>query len=162
MDIQGYLLDKYNWISLMDMWLGYLWICLDITWISSVDIFSWIYLKRYPICPKISKRYPFISNNIQQYPKISKDIQWGELPDVGTLCRGRCCWSLASHLDEHLDCLKQPFLADYAWRRRDALQLFHSCLPIHNDLHIHHLFFQHSDGKDGSLGQHSKTQYHDS
>jgi hypothetical protein len=79
LDILGYFLDEYQWISLMDMWLGYLWICLDISRISPVDIFSWISLKDILFCPKISKRYPFISNDIQRYPEISK---WGELPDV--------------------------------------------------------------------------------
>ncbi len=75
LDILGYFLDKYEWISLMDMWLGYLWICLDISRISPVDIFSWISLQDILFCPKISKRYPFISNNIQRYPEISRDIQ---------------------------------------------------------------------------------------
>ncbi len=53
------------------MWLGYIGICLDILWISSVDIFSWKCLKDILFFPKISKRYPFISNDIQRYPEIS-------------------------------------------------------------------------------------------
>ena len=74
-DILGYFLDKFQWISLMDMWLGYLWIYWDISWISPVDIFSWISLKDILFCPKISKRYPFISFHIQRYPDISNHIQ---------------------------------------------------------------------------------------
>ena len=59
----------------MDMWLGYLWICLDISWISPVDIFSWIPLKDILFCQKISKRYLFISFHIHRYPDISNHIQ---------------------------------------------------------------------------------------
>jgi hypothetical protein len=72
MNILGYQLDKYPWISMMDMWLGYVWICLDISWISSVDIVSWICLKRYPILPNDIQE---ISFHIQQYLTISRDIQ---------------------------------------------------------------------------------------
>ncbi len=75
MDILGYVLDMYQRISLMDMWLGYLWICLDVSWISPVDISSWISLKDILFCQKISKRYLFISFHIQRYPDISNHIQ---------------------------------------------------------------------------------------
>ena len=39
-DIKGYDLDKYQWISHMDIREDMSWICLDIMWISWADIFS--------------------------------------------------------------------------------------------------------------------------
>jgi hypothetical protein len=83
MDILGYLLDKYQWISLMDMWLGYIWICLDIfgyfQWISFLDMSEKIsyFAQRYP---RDILSYPTISNDIQRYPTISRDIQMGRIP----------------------------------------------------------------------------------
>ena len=39
-NIKGYYLDKYQWISHMDIREDMSWICLDIMWISWADIFS--------------------------------------------------------------------------------------------------------------------------
>jgi hypothetical protein len=62
----------YQWISLMDMWLGYLRISLGhLLDISSGYLFLDI-SERYPILPKDIQE---ISFHIQRYPEISNDIQ---------------------------------------------------------------------------------------
>ncbi len=78
MAILGYLLDKYTWISLMDILLGY--ICISLGYL--LDIFCGYFFldmsERYPNLPKdiqeISfhiQRYQMISRDIQRYPEIS-------------------------------------------------------------------------------------------
>ncbi len=65
------------------MWLGYIWIFLDISWISSgisfLDMSGKIsyFAERYA---RDILSYPDISNDIQRYPTISRDIQMGRTP----------------------------------------------------------------------------------